>query len=79
MGLAPLCKPARGVEVGFARMVAVDLGGEEIHHPPRCFRSRREQPGGEQAGGRGGDEGCSSHQLRLLSIFIKDETTEANN
>ena len=50
VGLAPLRKPARGVQVGFARVVVVDLGGEEVHHSPRRFRHRREQPGGEQAG-----------------------------
>ena len=57
--LTPLGKAPRRVQVCLARVVVVDLGGEELHHPPRGFRGRREQPDGKQAGGRGGDErGC---------------------
>jgi hypothetical protein len=55
VGLAPLSEAPCGVQVGFARVVVVDLRGEELHHAPRRFRGRREQPGGEQAGGRGED------------------------
>ena len=57
-GLALRGKAARGVQVGFARVVVVDMRGEEFHHSLRRFRGRREQPGREQAGGRGNDEGA---------------------
>jgi hypothetical protein len=49
-------KAARGVQVGFAHVVVIDMGGEEFPHAPRRLRGRREQPGREQAGGRGEDD-----------------------
>jgi hypothetical protein len=55
-GLPPLGKAARGVQVGFARVVVVKLRGEEFQHAARGLRRRGEQPGGKQAGGRGDDE-----------------------
>ena len=35
--VAPLGKPARGVQVGLPGVVVVDLSGEEFQRPPRCF------------------------------------------
>lgn len=35
--LAPLRKPPRGVQVGFARVVVIDLGGEEFQLALRRF------------------------------------------
>jgi hypothetical protein len=32
MGLAPLGKAARGIEIRFARVVVVDLRGEKFEH-----------------------------------------------
>jgi hypothetical protein len=64
VGVAPLRKPPRVVQVGFARVVVIDLGGEEFHHALRRLRGRREQPGGN----RGGDEGGAAHcAIRTIS------------
>ena len=57
VGLAPLGEAPRGIQVGFAGVVVVDLRGEEFHHALRRLRRRREQRGGQQGGGRGEDEG----------------------
>ena len=56
VGLAPFGEAAGRVEIGFARVVVVDLGGEEFEDALRRFRRRREQPGRDQAGGGGNDE-----------------------
>ena len=57
VGLAPRGKAARGVEIGFARVVVVDLRGEEFEHARAAFGRRREQAGGKHGGGGGEDEG----------------------
>ena len=44
--VAPCRKAARGVEVRFARVVVVDLAGEEFQNALRGLRRRREQRGG---------------------------------
>ncbi|HME07035.1 MAG TPA: hypothetical protein VKG25_08290 [Bryobacteraceae bacterium] len=40
--VAPFRKPSRGVEVRLARVIVVDLGGEEIQRSPGCLPCWRE-------------------------------------
>ena len=77
--LAPLGKTARGVEIGFAGVVVVDLRGEEFEDALCRLRGRREQPGRDQAGGGGDDELLVGlgHRVRaaLDKSVIKDVIT----
>jgi hypothetical protein len=41
--LAPACEAARGIQVGEARVIVVDMGSEEFEHAPGCLGSRREE------------------------------------
>lgn len=52
VGLAPLGKAARGVQIRFARVVVVDLRGKEFQGAAGGLRGRGEEASGEQAGRR---------------------------
>ena len=52
-GLAPLREAARGIQVRLARVVVVDLGGEEFDHALRRLGRRREQREREARRGQG--------------------------
>jgi hypothetical protein len=51
--LVPLREAAGGIEVRLARVVVLDLSGEEFEYALGGFRRRREKPGGNH--GRGSD------------------------
>jgi hypothetical protein len=59
--VTPFGKAARSVQVGFARVVVVDLSGEEFQHALRRFRRRREERRGMQLG----EDDFSAHGSRL--------------
>jgi hypothetical protein len=57
-GLAPGREAARRIHVRLARVVVVDLGGEEFEHALGGFGHRREERCWKKhGGGRGGNEG----------------------
>ena len=57
--VAPFRETAGGVEVRLARVVVVDLGGEEFQNAPGGFRRRREERGGLKRRGGGGVWGAA--------------------
>ena len=69
-GVAPGGEAARGVQVGLAGVVVVDLGGEKLQHAFGGLGSRCEQEGGLKLGRRREDD-FSSHG-RPHSSVIKD-------
>jgi len=48
--LVPLREAAGGIEVRLARVVVLDLSGEEFEYALGGFRRRREKPAGTTAG-----------------------------
>ena len=70
--VAPCRKAARGVEVRLARVVVVDLGGEEFEDAPGGLGRRREKRGGLKLGGRGEDDFGSGQGAPFRGV-IKDK------
>ena len=60
VSLAPRGEAARGIEIGFARVVVVDLRGEEFQHALAAF--------GVGANSRRGKQGGAGERMRVVAI-----------
>ena len=59
---APGREPSRCIQLGFAPVIVVDLGSEELRRSPRGLRRWCKQLGRSEFGGRAEDD-CGTHQV----------------